>query len=67
MLAQGSQSLSSLLDVASQSSGAAKSVASKNITESTNMMINKLSDTFDNILGSPVAKDQLIKNLKKAS
>ena len=67
MLAQGSQSLSSLLDVASQSSGAAKSVASKNITESTNMMINKLSDTFDNILGSPVAKDQLIKNLKKGS
>ena len=67
MLAQGSQSLSSLLDVASQSSGAAKSVASKNITESTNMMINKLSDTFDNILGSPVAKDQLIKKLKKGS
>ena len=67
MLAQGSQSLSSLLDVASQSSGAAKSIASKNITESTNIMINKLSDTFDNLLGSPVAKDQLIKNLKKGS
>ena len=67
MLAQGSQSLSSLLDVASQSSGAAKSIASKNIIESTNIMINKLSDTFDNLLGSPVAKDQLIKNLKKGS
>ena len=67
MLAQGSPSLSSLLDVASQSSGEAKGLASKRIAESTNLMINNLRTSFDDLLGSPVAKDQLIKNLKKGS
>ena len=67
MLAQGSPSLSSLLDVTSQSSGAAKSIANKGISEASNIMINNLSQTFDALLGSPVAKESLIKNLKKGS
>ena len=67
MLAQGSPSLSSLLDVASQSSGEAKGLASRRISEATNLMINNLRTSFDDLLGSPVAKDQLLKNLKKGS